>query len=427
MEVVQEQYKVTKIGRIPKDWEVLKLGDIFTFKNGLNKGKEFFGYGIPIVNYMDVYRNEGIYLKDLKGLVHLTTDEINRFNVKKGDVFFTRTSETKEEIGYATVLLEDIKDGVFSGFVLRARTESTKLNLLFRKYCFSSSIARSQIYATSSISTRALTNGGSLSLVRIPLPPLPEQQKIAEILATVDEQISTTQAIIDKSKELKKGLMQKLFSEGIGHTEFKDTKIGRIPKDWEIVRAEDLCLKVTDGTHDSPKKKESGYNLVTSKNLKNGKLDFNTCYKISEADYIDVNKRSYVEQFDVLFGMIGTIGNPVIVEQNEIDFAVKNVGIFKTNGDENLGLWLCQYFNTEKITNYIIRQKNSSTQSFVALGLLRSFPIANPPLEERDKIVEILSGADAKIEKEEQEKAQLEQLKKGLMQQLLTGQKRVKV
>ena len=240
MEVLQDTYKDTKIGRIPKNWEVLKLGDIFTFKNGLNKAKEFFGYGIPIVNYMDVYSNEGVYLKDLKGRVHLTSNEIDRFNIKKGDVFFTRTSETKEEIGYATVLLEDIKDGVFSGFVLRARSESNKLNLLFRKYCFSSNIARKQIYATSTISTRALTNGGSLSLVTIPLPPLPEQQKIAAILSTVDEQISTTDKIIEKSKELKKGLMQKLFSEGLGHTEFKDTKIGRIPKDWEVMMLNEI-------------------------------------------------------------------------------------------------------------------------------------------------------------------------------------------
>ena len=88
--------------------------------------------------------------------------------------------------------------------------------------------------------------------LQIPFPPLPEQQKIAEILSTVDEQISTTQAIIDNSKELKKGLMQKLFSEGIGHTEFKDTKIGRIPKGWEVTYLKDLCSMITDGSHYSP-------------------------------------------------------------------------------------------------------------------------------------------------------------------------------
>ena len=99
--------------------------------------------------------------------------------------------------------------------------------------------------------------------------------------------------------------------------------MGRIPKDWEVVKANELCLKVTDGTHDSPKRVGKGYNLVTSKNLKNGELDFSTCYQISEGDYIDVNKRSYVEQYDVLFGMIGTIGSPVMISQSHVNFAVK--------------------------------------------------------------------------------------------------------
>ena len=85
-------------------------------------------------------------------------------------------------------------------------------------------------------------------MLPIPIPPLPEQQKIAAILSTVDEQISTTDKIIEKSKELKKGLMQKLFSEGIGHTEFKDTKVGRIPKDWEVIQLGELCEVITKGT-----------------------------------------------------------------------------------------------------------------------------------------------------------------------------------
>ena len=83
--------------------------------------------------------------------------------------------------------------------------------------------------------------------LEIPIPTLSEQQKIIEILSTVDEQISLTDKIIEKSKELKKGLMQKLFSEGIGHTEFKDTKIGRIPKDWEVSMIKDVCKVVTSG------------------------------------------------------------------------------------------------------------------------------------------------------------------------------------
>ena len=410
MEVLQDTYKDTKIGRIPKNWEVLKLGDIFTFKNGLNKAKEFFGYGIPIVNYMDVYSNEGVYLKDLKGRVHLTSNEIDRFNIKKGDVFFTRTSETKEEIGYATVLLEDIKDGVFSGFVLRARSESNKLNLLFKKYCFSSNIARKQIYATSTISTRALTNGGSLSLVTIPLPPLPEQQKIAAILSTVDEQISTIDKIIEKSKELKKGLMQKLFSEGIGHTEFKDTKVGRIPKDWEVKSLEEVGLiKVGRDLN------KEIYNPTLSKEHK-VRVYSNA---ITDRGLYGFYSRSEYPKNSITITGRGDIG--YAFARNEEFGAIGRLIVIHPNSNVDY-IYLTNYINHS--VNFHIETSGIPQLTGVQAS---KYKVAIPPLPEQQKIAAILSEADAKIEKEQIQKAQLQALKKGLMQQLLTGKKRVNV
>jgi type I restriction enzyme S subunit len=103
------------------EWEVKKLGEIFDFKNGLNKEKKYFGVGTPIVNYMDVYKNRGLTARDLKGKVTVTEKELKAYQVHKDDVFFTRTSETVDEIGISSVILEDLDNTVFSGFVLRAK------------------------------------------------------------------------------------------------------------------------------------------------------------------------------------------------------------------------------------------------------------------------------------------------------------------
>ncbi len=111
-----------------KAWDYALIGDIFEFKNGLNKGKEFFGYGTPIVNYTDVYKKRALTKTDINGKVSLEADEIKRFEARQNDVFFTRTSETPEEVGMSSVLLEDIEGCVFSGFVLRARTKNNMLN-----------------------------------------------------------------------------------------------------------------------------------------------------------------------------------------------------------------------------------------------------------------------------------------------------------
>ena len=97
----------------PNGWELRPIGDFLEFKNGLNKGKEYFGYGTPIINYMDVYHHRGLHASDIQGRVSLDSDEIRRFAVRKGDVFFTRTSETPEEVGISSVLLDECSAGLF--------------------------------------------------------------------------------------------------------------------------------------------------------------------------------------------------------------------------------------------------------------------------------------------------------------------------
>lgn len=118
MTMKETKFKYTEVGRIPEDWDIILLGDIFEFKNGLNASKDCFGFGSPIINYTDVYRQEPLGHSNIKGKVSLSKSDIKRFQVHKNDVFFTRTSETPEEVGYSSVLLEDIEDCVFSGFVL---------------------------------------------------------------------------------------------------------------------------------------------------------------------------------------------------------------------------------------------------------------------------------------------------------------------
>lgn len=207
------KYKKTDVGTIPSDWEQISLGEVFEFKNGLNKEKQFFGQGTPIVNYMDVYKNRGLEAKDIKGKVTLTTQELQNYSVKKGDVFFTRTSETVEDVGISSVMLDDIEDATFSGFVLRARPKNDLLELNFRKYCFSTTHVRKEITSKSSYTTRALTNGTSLSKVKIGTPKSTEEQyEIAKTISDMEQEILFLQEKLEKYRQLKQGMMQNLLT-----------------------------------------------------------------------------------------------------------------------------------------------------------------------------------------------------------------------
>ena len=183
------------------EWKT--LGELFVFKNGLNKGKEFFGSGTPIVNYTDVYKNNKISSDILKGKVRVSTEEIERYSIQKGDVFFTRTSETQEEIGKTSVLLDEVQDGVFSGFVLRARPITKLLLPEYCAYCFESTTFRKDIVRYSTYTTRALTNGSTLSKLKIPVPSLEIQSRIVQVLDNFDTVCNDLNIGLPKEIELR--------------------------------------------------------------------------------------------------------------------------------------------------------------------------------------------------------------------------------
>ena len=153
---------------------------------------------------------------------------------------------------------------------------------------------------------------------------------------------------------------------------------------------------VRDGTHDSPKYVEDGYPLVTSKNLKDGKIDLSKIKYISKKDYQDINKGSGVGVGDVLMAMIGTIGNPVeIIEPPK--FAIKNVALFKTNAQQSPA-YLRYFLSHPDTVSRMMSDAKGTTQKFVGLGYLRNFPISVPPLAEQQRIVTKLDAAFAEID-----------------------------
>ena len=184
--------------------------------------------------------------------------------------------------------------------------------------------------------------------------------------------------------------------------------------EWISIPASDFCLSVRDGTHDSPKEVLSGgKNLVTSRHIKGGLLDLSTSYKISGSDYEEINKRSKVDQWDILFSMIGTVGEVLLVKEPP-DFAIKNVGLFKSK-DEITGKWLYYYLQSPNAKEEIYMSMRGSTQQYIPLGALRSFPIRHPQSTgEMREITNILGTLDDKIELNRKTNETLEAMAKAL-------------
>ena len=188
---------------------------------------------------------------------------------------------------------------------------------------------------------------------------------------------------------------------------------------WEEKKLGELD-DVRDGTHDSPKFFREGKPLVTSKNLlEDGSLDLNNVNLICKEDYEQINKRSKVDVGDVLFGMIGTIGNPVMVRSD--GFAIKNVALIKQK-TELLNSYLVQLLRSQHIAEKLSVINSGNSQKFVALGQLRNLSIPTPRIPEQQKIADCLTSVDELITVQTQKLDALKTHKKGLMQQLFPAE-----
>ncbi len=375
-----------------KKWPVVKIGKCFEFKNGLNKGKSFFGYGIPIVNYMDVYRRNGIHASQLKGRVSLSKHEIRRFDVKKGDVFFTRTSETPEEVGYASVMLDNIGECVFSGFVLRARPTTDLFDINYCKYCFSTPDVRRSIMAGCTYTTRALTNGRQLSAIEIPLPEKDEQAAIAEALTDVDSLIISLEKLIAKKKAIKQGAMQGLLTG--------KRRLPGFSGEW-CVAPLGRALSVGHGQSQNSVVDETGkYPILATGGI------------IGRTNQFIWNKPT------VLIGRKGTIDKPQYMDTPF--WTIDTLFYTKVNN----GYHAKYLYYLFCMIDWLQYNEASGVPSLSA-NLIEKIEVELPDYQEQTAIAAILSDMDAELEQLEKKRAKYRLIKQGILQELLTGRIRL--
>ena len=198
------------IGAIPEGWRVMKLRRLGTFANGISKDGEFFGKGNPFVCYSDVYKNEALPTT-VKGLLLSTPEEQERYSVKTGDVFFTRTSETIDEIGFAATCLKSITQATFAGFLIRFRPSGHEILPCFSKYYFRNKLVSEYFAKELVMVTRASLGQELLKSLPVLLPPLAEQKAIADYLdekcAAIDALVAEKEALIADLEAYKKSLI----------------------------------------------------------------------------------------------------------------------------------------------------------------------------------------------------------------------------
>ena len=395
------------------EWVRTTIEKNFEFKNGLNKEKEFFGKGTPIVNFKDVYQLISIRKKDISGLVELNENEIERYSAKKGDVFFTRTSETINDIGMSATLVEEIDKCVFSGFVLRARPINNNLDDYFKSYCFNVQPVRKEIVTKSSYTTRALTSGSLLNKVIFNYPKeIGEQQKIAAFLGSIDDKLNKLRRKDYLLKTYKRGLMQKIFSQEL---RFKKNDGSTYP-DWEEKKLGDLAdRQITKNTKNT-------VNRVLTNSATQGVLDQQDYFNKDIANAENLAGYYIVEEDDYVYNPRISLNAPVgPINKNKLGQGVMSplYSIFSFKDKRND--FYEQYFKTTfwhrymcSVANYGARhdRMNITTSDFIDM------PLPYPHPDEQEKIVSCLDAIDKKVDAVKKQVLKLESFKKGLLQKM---------
>lgn len=410
MSTQHHQVPALRFPEFVQKWESKTLIEIGEFKNGINKSKEDFGFGFPFVNLMNVFGKSSIYNAPLD-LVNVTGKELKLYELKKGDVLFIRSSVKKEGVGETSLILEDLINTVYSGFLIRFRDNIISIDLHFKKYCFWTKKFRNSLISLSSTSANTNINQDSLSSLEVALPSLPEQQKIASFLTAIDAKI----VLLTKKKTLleqyKKGVMQQLFSQKI---RFKDDR-GEDYPDWEVKPLGELGQKFLNG----------GTPPTTVIEYWQGDIPW-----ITGADFLNQevgNVRRFINQKAVSNSSTNIVakGWLLIVTRTGVgkmaiapyDVAIsQDITGIQLRKELVLTEYLFSYLSFKQ--QDLINQNQGTSINGIKRNDLLNIQVQIPSLMEQHKIASFLSSIDKKISSSQNQIEGSKTYKKGLMQQL---------
>jgi type I restriction enzyme S subunit len=424
MEVLESGFKETEIGLIPEDWEVVKLGEVVNFKIGRTpprKNKDYWTNG----------RYYWVSISDMRNSYINNTSEMVSEKAHK-EIF-------KEKLTPAGTLLMSFKLTIGRTAILNVdayHNEAVisiypKENKVLKEFLFYYLPAVDYSNLQDKVVKGNTLNTSKLNKILISLPPLEEQKAIANILSTVQNAIEKTEKVINATKQLKKSMMKHLFTYGavavdeIDKVKLKESEIGLIPEHWEVVRLGEVAEKMKAGG--TPKRSEKRFwggsiPFILIEDLTKNNLYIKDAQEYITEEGLENSNAWIVPENSLLLSMYATIGETAV---NLIPVATNQaiLGIIPKRDRLNVefGAYLLKFHSKR-----LLSQNIQTTQRNVNKGIVENFLIPLPPLEEQQKIANILTTIDQKIQAEEKKKEALQNLFKTLLQQLITGKIRVK-
>ena len=422
--MVKQGYKQTEIGVIPEDWNVKNLIDLSDggMQNGVFYEVSRKGSGVFFLNVGNLYETAPITTRTLEKF-DATTNEIERFKVKHGDLFFTRSSIVPSGIAYCNWYKgENDETTIFDSHVVRFKTDTEQVVPMYLYLQCISHSSRKYFISNAKVATMTTIDQNQIGCCQIPVPTYDEQKRIAEALSDVDGMISSLEKLIAKKKAVKQGAMQELL-----------TGKNRLPGftgEWNKINlAKKSKIKARIGWQGLTTNEylDSGYSyLVTGTDFVNGKIDWDNCHYVAK-DRFDQDKNIQIQNDDILITKDGSLGKTALVKGLDKP-ATLNSGVFvirpiQESYDPAFVYYILSSFVFKDFLDHL---SAGSTILHLYQKDISKFEFLMPPtIGEQAAIASILSDMDNEIEALEHKLEKTRQIKQGMMQQLLTGKIRL--
>lgn len=417
---------------LPRDWLRVSLGEalvnIVPGRSPATNNEVASGarWGVLKVSAIGA----GVFLADENKLLPTDFDIAENHKVKGGDVIISRAN-TASLVGACCRVPEGSYRLMLCDKTLRLEPDGGRIREDFLSHVVCAPVARSYFTKAATGSSASMKNlsQSKIRALQVSLPPLEEQRKISEILSSVDETIQAIQAVIMQTRRVKEGLLQELLTKGIGHTQFKKTAIGEIPVSWESRTLGELA-DIQAGLSKPKVVFGSGCLVVMIQNLYEGStIRQDRLRRIAVTD-AEIEKYR-LQPGDVLLGN-ASVKRTGIGYANKFDGAQEDVIFAKyafraTNLQGLLPSYLFQLLRRPSTRRWLIARSQTGALTNLNKPTAQAIPIPLPPIEEQQEIVDILSSFDGNIENAQNEVVQTKRVKKGLLQDLLTGKVRVSV
>lgn len=424
---MSEGYKVTEVGDIPETWEAVRLkevGEIITGNTPPTSQRQYYDEGTEGYLWASpADLGKGKFIKStIKTLTKAGFEQTR--SIPEQAILVTCIGSTIGKIGMSEFQMSSNQQ--INSLVCKDKSDPNYYYyVLESKASFIKSLAGTHAVP--------LLNKTEFSNILVPLPPLAEQQKIASILSTVDEKIAIIDAQISQTQELKKGLMQQLLSKGIGHTKFKSSELGDIPESWEVVKLSKIIKSLSSGVSVNSEDRMIGdneYGVLKTSAVLRGRFYPQYHKAIIPAD---INRATLNPKKDTI--LISRMNTPSLVgesgyvyEDFKRLFIPDRIWMAQISSHDEVNVrWLSFVLASPKLRGMIslIATGTSNSMKNIAKPAFLGLKIALPPKEDQVKIGSILSAVEEKLCSLQSRKETYQQLKKGLMQQLLTGKIRV--